>query len=61
MEMEVVDQEEKETGRVNGGSNRKKQKNVPIQELTREVRKESEECFFFSLSQVERRLGGRDK
>lgn len=36
MEMEVVDQEEKETGRVNGGSNRKKQKNVPIQELTRE-------------------------
>lgn len=48
--MEVVDQEEKETGRVNGGSNRKKQKNVPIQELTREVRKESEECCFFFLS-----------
>lgn len=39
--MELVDQEEKETStegirRDNGGINRKKQKNVPVQELTRE-------------------------
>ncbi|XP_063592697.1 tRNA pseudouridine(38/39) synthase-like [Penaeus indicus] len=41
MEMELVDQEEKETStegiaRDNGGIKRKKQKNVPIHELTRE-------------------------
>lgn len=48
MEMELVDEEEKETStegirRDNGGINRKKQKNVPVQELTREVRKKSME------------------